>query len=132
MSQSAEKTVKRDRRHTNELDFLSESLDKILRSQLTNQDEILEHQTNLIQKLVSARNDTAVLDSHFYNIIREIRQGYTRMQEGIVSSLYVPECPEANSTIYTMSFCLIVSILMNLIIMAVLLSSCFVPYIRYC
>ena len=125
MAQSAENSNGREKRSTNELDFLSESLDKILQSQLKNQGEILEHQTNLIQNLVSARNDTAILDSHFYNIIREIRQGYLRMQDGLSSRLYVPSCPEATSTLYTLSICLIVSVLMNLASLVILICSCF-------
>ena len=118
MSDEVEKvTNSRGRRSSNDLDFLSESLDKILRSQIENQDEVLKHQTSLIQTLVNSRNDTAVLDQYYFNIVREIRMGYDSIMGGLSSKLTIPECPEATTTILILSSGLAISLLVHLVIL---------------
>ena len=107
----------RSKRSSNDLDFLSESLDKILRSQIENQDEVLKHQTNLIQQLVNSRNDTAVLDQHFFNLVTEIRRGYIAVRESIASRVMIPHCPEATATLLVLSISLGVSLLLHVVIM---------------
>ena len=118
MNDDAEKIINsRGRRSANDLDFLSESLDKILRSQIENQDEVLKHQTDLIQKLVNGRNDTAVLDQHYFNLVREIRVGYNAVRQGLESKMLIPNCPEATTTLLFLSAGLAVSLLINLIVL---------------
>ena len=114
MSEEEEKMKSRQRRSSSERDFLTSSIDSLLASHYKNQDAVLEHQTELIRSLVKSHNLTAQIDSHFFAVIDEIRQGYSDVMMDITKRVVAPSCPTVTPILYLVVVCLILSVGINL------------------
>ena len=115
MSEEEGKAYSRNRRSTSERDFLASSIDSLLASHYKNQDAVLEHQTELIQTLVKSHNLTNQLDSYFFDIIDEIRQGYSDVMEDITKRVLTPSCPTVTPILYFVVIGFILSMIFNVV-----------------
>ena len=113
MSAEEEKKMRRHRRNTAEKDFITSSIDSLLSSHYKNQDAVLEHQTEMIRSLVKSQNFTSQIDSHFFNIIDEIRSGYSSLVDDINARIVDPMCPTVTPVMYILALVLVFSGLLN-------------------
>lgn len=115
MSEEEGNAYSRKRRSNSERDFLASSIDSLLASHYKNQDAVLEHQTELIQTLVKSHNLTNQMDSYFFNIIDEIRQGYSDVMEDITKRVISPSCPTVTPVLYFVIIGFALSMVFNVI-----------------
>lgn len=126
MSQTANDFSKRTRRSASEIDFLTQAIDKLMQTYLKNQDAVLNHQTEMVESLLSSQNSTEQIDNHFFTIIREIRRGYFNLMDNLEKKVIQPMCPTVTPALYLLVSGLFVSVIANLVLLYLTLRNTFI------
>lgn len=123
MSDAEEDFHSRSRRSSSEVQFLAQSIDTMMESYLKNQDAVLKHQTEMVEGLIRSQNGTEQIDSHFFDMMHEIRRGYFKLMENLEKRVIDPMCPKVTPFLYFISIGLLVSLVSNLIMVYLLCRS---------
>ena len=118
MSDAEEGFPVRNRRSSpSEVRFLAQSIDTMMNTYIKNQDAVLKHQTEMVEGLIKSQNGTEQIDNHFFSMLREIRQGYFKLMEDLEKRIIDPMCPKVTPFLYSVTFGLILSVVINLILL---------------